>query len=81
MCHQLLSDPESRKQFDLYGIVGDSATARERRETAQQHRWSDPLDSLFDFAGVPFRFRKEPDITLFHKLSITARLVIILQMR
>lgn len=74
--YELLSDPERRKQYDLYGVMGDSAIAREKREYSQQYQKKfDFMDELFGFASHgSSRFRRsEPDITSFHKLSVTAK--------
>ncbi|KAJ1527591.1 hypothetical protein ONE63_007554 [Megalurothrips usitatus] len=74
--YELLSDPERRKQYDLYGVLGDSAIAREKREYNQQYQKKfDFMDELFGFPGYgSFRFRRsEPDITSFHKLSVTTK--------
>ncbi|BES96863.1 DnaJ domain [Nesidiocoris tenuis] len=65
--YELLTDPERRKLFDTFGRVEE---ARPRAEP--QFRRYDTFDDIFASSGFKFRF-SDRDITLFHKLSITAR--------
>lgn len=67
--YELLTDPERRKLFDTFGRVEE---ARPRAEP--QFRRYDTFDDIFASSGFKFRF-SDRDITLFHKLSITARRV------
>ncbi|XP_046965238.1 dnaJ homolog subfamily C member 16 [Vanessa cardui] len=68
--YELLSDTERRQAYDLYGITNeDDHMYKQRHDYSQYARFSnDP----FDYFGTHFR-TQDQDITLFHKLSITAR--------
>lgn len=68
--YELLTDPERRRMYDTFGRVEEP---RPRRDAT--FRQFDPFDEIFSGSGFRFRF-SEQDITLFHKLSITSRLVL-----
>ncbi|XP_039296938.1 dnaJ homolog subfamily C member 16 [Nilaparvata lugens] len=61
--YELLSDPERRRQYDTFGRSDDF-----RQSTA-----FDPVDDLFAQSGFRFRYPPDRDITLFHKMSVSAR--------
>ncbi|XP_053625163.1 dnaJ homolog subfamily C member 16 isoform X1 [Plodia interpunctella] len=69
--YELLSDTERRQAYDLYGITNeDDHMYKQRHDYSQYARFSsDPFE---DFFGTHFR-TQDQDITLFHKLSVTAR--------
>lgn len=67
--YELLSDPERRKAFDLYGITNDEYQ-RQRPDYSQYGKFnSDPFDDFFGHKN----FFQNQDISFFHKLSITAK--------
>lgn len=68
---QLLSDPERRKQYDSHGIINPDSHQKSKHE--YQFDEFDPFDDIFNFPHG-FRFTNHnPDISLYHKLSVTAR--------
>ncbi|XP_013182257.1 PREDICTED: dnaJ homolog subfamily C member 16 [Papilio xuthus] len=69
--YELLSDMERRQAYDLYGITNeDEHMYKQRHDYSQYARFSnDPFEEFF---GTHFR-TQDQDITLFHKLSVTAR--------
>ncbi|XP_026742846.1 dnaJ homolog subfamily C member 16 isoform X4 [Trichoplusia ni] len=69
--YELLSDTERRQAYDLYGITNeDDHLYKPRHDYSQYARFSnDPFEEFF---GTHFR-TQDQDITLFHKLSVTAR--------
>ncbi|XP_068629703.1 dnaJ homolog subfamily C member 16 [Battus philenor] len=69
--YELLSDTERRQAYDLYGITNeDEHMYKPRHDYSQYARFSnDPFEEFF---GAHFR-TQDQDITLFHKLSVTAR--------
>ncbi|XP_052750652.1 dnaJ homolog subfamily C member 16 [Galleria mellonella] len=69
--YELLSDTERRQAYDLYGITNeDEHLYKQRHDYSQYARFSnDPFEEFF---GTHFR-TQDQDITLFHKLSVTAR--------
>ncbi|KAJ2952479.1 hypothetical protein O0L34_g6797 [Tuta absoluta] len=69
--YELLSDTERRQAYDLYGITNeDEHMYKQRHDYSQYARFSnDPFEEFF---GAHFR-TQDQDITLFHKLSVTAR--------
>lgn len=69
--YELLSDTERRQAYDLYGITNeDDHMYKPRHDYSQYARFSnDPFEEFF---GTHFR-TQDQDITLFHKLSVTAR--------
>lgn len=65
-----MTDPDRRKQYDNHGVINPDSNQRNRRE--YHFDGFDPFDDIFSFHG--FRFgNHDPDITLFHKLSVTTR--------
>ncbi|XP_034839889.1 dnaJ homolog subfamily C member 16 [Maniola hyperantus] len=68
--YELLSDTERRQAYDLYGITNeDDHMYKQRHDYSQYARFSnDP----FEYFSTHFR-TQDQDITLFHKLSVTAR--------
>ncbi|KAL0267988.1 UNVERIFIED_CONTAM: hypothetical protein PYX00_010093 [Menopon gallinae] len=69
--YELLTDPDRRKQFDNHGVINPDSNQRSRREYHFDE--FDPFDDIVNFP-YGFQFRSsDPDITLFHKLSITTR--------
>ncbi|XP_026329593.1 dnaJ homolog subfamily C member 16 [Hyposmocoma kahamanoa] len=69
--YELLSDTERRQAYDLYGITNeDDHLYKQRHDYSQYARFSD--DPFEDIFGTHFR-TQDQDITLFHKLSVTAR--------
>ncbi|KAL7021158.1 hypothetical protein ACKWTF_011779 [Chironomus riparius] len=67
--YELLSDPERRKSFDLYGITNEDYQ-RQRPDYSQYGKFSfDPFDDFFGHKT----FYQNQDISFFHKLSITAK--------
>ncbi|KAH9634817.1 hypothetical protein HF086_012231 [Spodoptera exigua] len=67
--YELLSDTERRQAYDYYGITNeDDHLYKPRHDYSQYARYA----SNDDFVGAPYR-TQDQDITLFHKLSITAR--------
>lgn len=69
--YELLSDTERRQAYDNYGITNeDDHLYKQRHDYSQYARFSnDPFEEFF---GTHFR-TQDQDITLFHKLSVTAR--------
>ncbi|RZF48584.1 hypothetical protein LSTR_LSTR012545 [Laodelphax striatellus] len=70
--YELLSDPERRRQYDTFGRTGDPGDYP-RGGGPRGAASFDPVDDLF---AQGFRFRYPPpdrDITLFHKMSVSAR--------
>ncbi|KAJ0180258.1 hypothetical protein K1T71_003662 [Dendrolimus kikuchii] len=69
--YELLSDTERRQAYDLYGITNeDDHLYKQRHDYSHYARFSnDPFEEFF---GTHFR-TQDQDITLFHKLSVTAR--------
>ncbi|KAM3961733.1 dnaJ homolog subfamily C member 16 l(3)80Fg [Aphomia sociella] len=69
--YELLSDTERRQAYDLHGITNeDDHLYKQRHDYSQYARFSnDPFEEFF---GAHFR-TQDQDITLFHKLSVTAR--------
>lgn len=69
--YELLSDTERRQAYDLYGITNeDDHLYKKRHDYSQYARFSN--DPFMEFFGTHFR-TQDQDITLFHKLSVTAR--------
>ncbi|XP_023950560.2 dnaJ homolog subfamily C member 16 [Bicyclus anynana] len=68
--YELLTDTERRQAYDLYGITNeDDHMYKKRHDYSQYARYSnDP----FEYFSTHFR-TQDQDITLFHKLSVTAR--------
>ncbi|XP_066997779.2 dnaJ homolog subfamily C member 16 [Anabrus simplex] len=64
--YELLTDPERRKKFDIYGMTEEGPPPVPPKRDFSQYRRFDPLD------GFKFHYQ-DRDIILFHRLSITAR--------
>ncbi|XP_063378538.1 dnaJ homolog subfamily C member 16 [Cydia fagiglandana] len=69
--YELLSDTERRQAYDQYGITNeDEHLYKQRHDYSTYARFStDPFEEFF---GNHFR-TQDQDITLFHKLSVTAK--------
>ncbi|XP_047988249.1 dnaJ homolog subfamily C member 16 [Leguminivora glycinivorella] len=69
--YELLSDTERRQAYDQYGITNeDEHLYKQRHDYSTYSRFStDPFEEFF---GNHFR-TQDQDITLFHKLSVTAK--------
>ncbi|XP_022819981.1 dnaJ homolog subfamily C member 16 [Spodoptera litura] len=69
--YELLTDTERRQAYDYYGITNeDDYLYKQRHDYSQYARFSnDPYDELME----KYYRTQDQDITLFHKLSITAR--------
>lgn len=65
--YELLSDPERRKAYDLYGITNEDF--QRNRPDYSQYQRNDPFDDLFS----QHHFFQNQDINFFHKLSITTK--------
>jgi DnaJ family protein C protein 16 len=72
--YELLSDPERRKLYDDKGITEHDFY--NRPEHAPFHT-NNPFDDIFSAHGAHFNFQ-ENDITFFHKLSISTRLLVLI---
>lgn len=67
--YELLSDPERRKAYDLYGITHEDYQ-RQRPDYSQYQRFSsDPFEDIFGH----HQFFQNQDINFYHKLSITTK--------
>lgn len=70
--YELLSDTERRKAYDLHGITNEDARLhRDQHDYSQYGRFAfDPFDDFFGSHRFTFH---DQDISLFHKLLITAK--------
>ncbi|KAK6617912.1 hypothetical protein RUM43_014141 [Polyplax serrata] len=69
--YELLSDPERRKLYDTHGIINPDSNIRNKHEYHFDE--FDPFEDIFNFhQGFQFTNRN-PDFSVYHKLSVTAR--------
>lgn len=66
--YELLSDPERKKAFDLYGITNEDYHQRQRPEYTGRFN-PDPFEEFF---GHHAHFQ-DNDISMYHKISITQK--------
>ncbi|XP_035780794.1 dnaJ homolog subfamily C member 16-like [Anopheles albimanus] len=69
--YELLSDSERRKAYDQYGITNEDAIVnRERPDYTTYSRFQDPFEHFYGAHNFNFH---DQDISLYHRLSITAK--------
>ncbi|XP_052865128.1 dnaJ homolog subfamily C member 16 [Anopheles cruzii] len=69
--YELLSDSERRKAYDQFGITNEDAILnRERPDYTGYGRFQDPFEHFYGAHNFNFH---DQDISLYHRLSITAK--------